>query len=104
MKQEEELDSAKNKKNKGTAKKQNIKIGAINYKLTQMKKLKEKLEELVSQTEYLTEGSQLKGLKNMMQNNLNSLDDEQLRHSIENEISKLMESIEASKKNQNRNQ
>lgn len=48
MKQEEELEATKNKKNKGTAKKFTHKLGAINYKLTQLKKMKEKLEELVS--------------------------------------------------------
>ena len=43
---EEELESAKSKKVKGTSKKQKEKVGSINYKLTHVKKIKDMLDEL----------------------------------------------------------
>lgn len=62
VKFETDLDNAKKQKAKGTSKKQKEKVGVINYKLTQGKKLKEKLNDLTNSLEYL-EGNHIKNLK-----------------------------------------
>lgn len=62
---ESDLENAKSKKIKGTAKKQKEKVGMINYKLTQSKKIKEKIEEITNNLEFVEKGS-MENLKNSL--------------------------------------
>ena len=82
QKLEEELDSAKSKKVKGTSKKQKEKVGSINYKLTQVKKIKDKLDELALQMDYI-DGGTIKQLRGLMKQYQESPDEEQSRQLVE---------------------
>lgn len=78
IKLETELDQAKNKKMKGggTLKKQKEKVGSLNYKLTQAKKYREKLDELLTQMDYVDGSSpQIKSLKNVLTEYKNNPDE-----------------------------
>lgn len=74
IKMEGDLENAKNKKNKGTLKKQKEKVGAINYKLTQAKKYRDKIEELTQQMDMI-EGHQIRNLKQVLSDYMQNPDE-----------------------------
>lgn len=45
---------------KGTSKKQKEKLGVVNYKMTQVKKYKEKIEETIKAMEYVNDTNVVK--------------------------------------------
>lgn len=94
---ETDLDNAKSKKIKGTAKKQKEKVGMINYKLTQSKKIKDKMEELQNSLEFV-EGGSLSHLKTCLLAYVGSPDEEANKTALEQELSKIMEHAETNKK------
>lgn len=97
LKIEADLDNLRNKKMKGTSKKQKEKQGMVNYKLTQVKKQKEKIEEVSSSLE-LIDGSLIKNLKHLLTQYMGNPDEEGTKTLADAEITKVLEIIEANKK------
>jgi hypothetical protein len=97
---EEELESAKSKKPKGTQKKLKEKVGSLNYKLTLAKKVKDKLDELSLQMDF-ADGGAIKTLRTLLRNYVDNPDEEYNKNSIDAEVSKILEKIDNNKKNLN---
>jgi hypothetical protein len=94
---ETELETSKNKKVKGTSKKQKEKIGGVTYKLTQNKKIKDKLEEIANSIDSL-EKNAIKNLKIALSAYVAGPDEESIKTVLDTELAKIMELLEANKK------
>ena len=87
---EGEVDNIRNKKIRGTSKKQKDMLKTLNEKLKLMRATREKCEELAMTMEFL-EGGAIRTLKNHLRKYSDDYDSETLRTSVENEVARLIE-------------
>lgn len=87
---EDEVNNIRNKKIRGTTKKQKDMLKTLNSKLTLMRATRDKCEEL-SQTMEFLEGDAIKPLKNHLRKYNDNSDNEQLRLNVENEVARLID-------------
>jgi hypothetical protein len=99
QKLEAELDAQRSKKIKGTTskKQKEKKEMELNYKLTQAKKLMEKIEELKTSMEFI-EGGTIKDLKEYLRCYLEAPDNDTNKHQVESELKRILEITESQRK------
>ena len=91
---EEELEGSKSKKVKGaTSKKQKEKVGAINIKLTSTKRVKEKVDEIANQIDFI-EGGTIVKLRDLLKNYYEKPDDETCLDQMNLEINRILELVD----------
>lgn len=95
---EEELEGSKNKKVKGaTSKKQKEKVGAINNKLTSTKRVKERIDDITNQIEFI-EGGTIGKLRDLLKSYYEKPDDEACLDQMNLEINRILDLVDQSKK------
>ncbi|MFS8160479.1 MAG: hypothetical protein ACMG6E_09800 [Candidatus Roizmanbacteria bacterium] len=95
---EEELEGCKSKKVKGaTSKKQKEKVGVINNKLTSTKRVKERIDDITNQIEFI-EGGTIMKLRDLLKNYYDKPDDEACLDQMNLEINRILELIDQQKK------
>ena len=90
---EGDQDNLRNKKQKGTSKKVKEKQGIISYKITQVKKLKDRVEEVMNSAVDVIDGNCTKNLKLLLAQFMGKEDDA-TKTSIDQEMAKIMEIAE----------
>jgi predicted transcriptional regulator len=95
---EEELEGSKNKKVKGaTSKKQKEKTGNLAGKLSQTRKIKEKIDELLLQMDFV-EGGAITVLKELLTQFYDKPEDESAKDVVLAEITRILDIAEQAKK------
>jgi len=82
QKLEAELEQAKNKRVKQGSKKQKEKIARLNYKLTQARKQRERVDEVLSNLD-LIDGGKIGTFKRLLKNYMDDPDNDQFRLELE---------------------
>lgn len=81
-----------------TAKKNNQKIGSINYKLAQTKKVKDRVDEFLSQPlDIISPNQNFSSFRLYLENFEKNPDDEKNRNNLESEITRLLDECEKNK-------
>ena len=91
----------RNKKVKGPPKKQKEKQGALSLKVSQAKKMRDRIEEIANSLEYVDPLTQTKNLKAMLAQFMMNPDDDSTNsktQQLETEFNKLLEIVETNKK------
>lgn len=96
---EHEIDNIRNKKIRGTTKKQKDMLKALNDKLKLLRQTKETCEELATTMEFL-EGGAIKTLKSHLKKYKDNNDDETLRNNVDNEVARLIELADKNRQNE----
>ena len=96
---EHEIDNIRNKKIRGTTKKQKDMLKALNDKLKLLRQTKETCEELATTMEFL-EGGAIKTLKSHLKKYKDDYDNETLRNNVDNEVKRLIELADKNRKNE----
>lgn len=86
---EQEADNIRNKKIRGTSKKQKDMVKALNDKLKLMRATREKCEELAMTMEFL-EGGAIKQLKQHLRKYNEDHENDSLRTNVDNEVTSLI--------------
>lgn len=94
---EGDQDNLRNKKQKGTSKKVKEKQGIISYKITQVKKLKDRVEEVMNSAVDVIDGNCTKNLKLLLAQFMGKEDDA-TKTSIDQEMAKIMEIAEQNRR------
>jgi len=94
-----EIDNIRNKKIRGTTKKQKDMLKALNDKLKLMRGTKERCEELAMTMEFL-EGGAIKTLKTHLKKYNEDLDNETMRTNVDNEAQRLIELADNNRTNE----
>lgn len=94
-----EIDNIRNKKIRGTTKKQKDMLKALNDKLKLMRATKERCEELAMTMEFL-EGGQIKQLKMHLKKYKDDHDNETLRTNVDTEVQRLIELADNNRKDE----
>ena len=103
---ETDLETMRNKKVKGPPKKQKEKQGALSLKVSQAKKMRDRIEEIANSLEYVDPLTQTKNLKAMLAQFMMNPDDDSTNsktQQLETEFNKLLEIVETNKKVQMNN-
>ena len=87
----------RNKKQKGTTKKVNEKQRTINLKITQVKALKDKVEEIFTSSVDIIDAASIKNLKILLTQYMQTGEDS-LKKLLDSEIAKIIEETEQKKK------
>lgn len=96
---EQEVDNIRNKKIRGTSKKQKDMLKTLNEKLKLMRATREKCEELAMTMEFLQGGS-IKNLKLYLKKYYDDHDNDTLRNNVDNEVTRLIELAEVNRKDE----
>lgn len=96
---EHEIDNIRNKKIRGTTKKQKDMLKALNDKLKLMRSTKERCEELAMTMEFL-EGGAIKTLKTHLKKYNEDHDNDTLRTNVDNEVQRLIELADKNRKDE----
>lgn len=94
-----EIDNIRNKKIRGTTKKQKDMLKALNDKLKLLRSTKERCEELATTMEFL-EGGAIKALKSHLKKYKDDNDNETLRNNVDNEVTRLIDLADTNRKNE----
>lgn len=96
---EHEIDNIRNKKIRGTTKKQKDMLKALNDKLKLQRSTKERCEELATTMEFL-EGGAIKTLKSHLKKYKADFDNDALRTNVDNEVVRLIELADNNRKDE----